>query len=1023
MKIIKFFFNNLLFFFIIFILVFIPLYPKIPIFNVNHTWVYIRVEDFIMVLIFGTYALYLLFKKATLKTPLTLPILVFWLVGLVSTINAILFIFPHLAGVFPQLALFHYARKIEYVGLFFIAYNSIKNKKQAPYIIWALFITLVAVVLYGLGQKYLGFPAFLTGNEEFAKGVPLRLSAAARIPSTFAGHYDLAAWLVLIIPIMGSMVFAYKNWFLKLLFIFSTFWALILLLMTASRVSYMVYLVVIVFLLILQKQKKFIIPVVIASLLLLSAFQGIASRFGSTISQVDLVVDARTGKAVGIAKDGTDGKKIVIEDKQATGENLPQGTGYINLPGTDTNNTSTQVTFRRTKMLAGKESTDVTSVEGDFVIKKALAYDVSFTTRFQGTWPRAINAFKRNILLGSGYSSIDLATDSNYLRILGEVGLLGFMSFGLIFIFYGIYVAKTIKHTESKLVKGLILGVSAGILGVALNAVLIDVFEASKVAFVFWPLMGVSVGLLHLSQKQPLNYKKEIIRVFTSIWAVSIYFLIATFMIFSRMLSDYFVADDFVWLRFVGDCKKVLYQSGIERCQPFAQTVLSYFTDSQNFFYRPGNKLYFYFMYSVFWLNNAAYHLMSLLLHFGVVVLIYLISEKILKSKIFGLFAAILFLVLSVHSETIFWISSTQHLIVAFTMMLSLYLYQLGRERRNFILLGLSFLSAFSGMFFHEYAIATPLIIIAYEVIFNFNKVSYKEFKKHLFAFSYLLQIPVYVILRNFAHSLWSAGDYAINLQKLPLNIVGNLIGYIGLTIFGNDFLSYQAQIRAFGKANLPISVVVIVVCVLSIVIALFYARKIKGNGKKVVAFSLLFFVISLLPFLGLGGVTIRYDYISSFGLILLFVFVLKMIYTALSKWNRYVSYALITGIVALVAFYNYNQLVKAHNDWKRAGETTQNLLVGLNNYYSPHNKVPGDPVFYFVDVPASYGQAWVFKVGLPDALWFTFQNENLTVHTASNLELALDESESSGSARVFQFNKDGVAEEVTRTKIVVPKK
>ena len=41
----------------------------------------------------------------------------------------------------------------------------------------------------------------------------------------------------------------------------------------------------------------------------MNTFQGISQRFASTISQVDLVVDARTGKAVGIATNVEDAKK------------------------------------------------------------------------------------------------------------------------------------------------------------------------------------------------------------------------------------------------------------------------------------------------------------------------------------------------------------------------------------------------------------------------------------------------------------------------------------------------------------------------------------------------------------------------------------------------------------------------------------------------------------------------------------------------------------------------------------------
>ena len=51
-------------------------------------------------------------------------------------------------------------------------------------------------------------------NEEFAKGIPIKLSQLSRVPSTFAGHYDLAAYLVLMIPILTIQSFYIAVWIL-----------------------------------------------------------------------------------------------------------------------------------------------------------------------------------------------------------------------------------------------------------------------------------------------------------------------------------------------------------------------------------------------------------------------------------------------------------------------------------------------------------------------------------------------------------------------------------------------------------------------------------------------------------------------------------------------------------------------------------------------------------------------------------------------------------------------------------------
>lgn len=1015
MKLIKKIQTNLLFIASLFLLVFIPLYPKIPAIGIPHTWVYIRLDDFMVAAVYLLFVIFLLFKKAKLKTPLTPPIFLFWGIGLISTIYAVIFIFPQLTNVFPDLAFLNYLRRIEYLGLFFVAFSSIRDKNQIKYVAWTLTLTLIAVVFYGFGQRFLHFPAFLTGNEEFAKGIPLILSSKDRIAATFAGHYDLAAWLVMLIPIMAGFAISFKKWYLKIIFVLSGFFGLILLLMTASRVSYMVYLVSITFLLVLLKKKKYIIPIIILSLFLLRSFDGIYDRFTRTVSSVDLVVDARTGKAVGIVNSTDATGKPIIEDKQSTGEELPQGTGFINLPGGNQGSQS-QVTYKRTSIKAGEETSDITNLEGQFIVKKALAYDVSFTTRLQGTWPRAIAAFERNPLTGSGYSSISLASDNNYLRILGEVGILGLLSYASIFLFFGMYVVKVSSSISSKTVKSFVYGVAAALLGVVLNAVLIDVFEASKVAYPMWLLTGLAVGFASLYRKGKINYFKELMKALSSVWFVSLYLIIIAFSTFGMMLRNYFVGDDFTWLRWAADCKKVLLPNGLSDCQPLTNTLLSYFSDAGGFFYRPGTKVYFYFMYSFFWLNSVFYHVASLLLHFGVTVLVYILALKLLKRKFFAFISAFLFMILAVHYEMVFWIAATGHLIAAFGMLTSLLLYILWQEKRHFIYLLLSLVFAFSALFFHEFAIVMPILIIFYDVCFVHKKLIIKNIFRNYWYIFYILADAVYGYMRLSAHSHWLQGDYNYNLTKLPFNSIGNLVGYIGITLFGPGFNDVQLMFRNLAKTNNFVLLGEIVLGIAGLVIIIYCLKKFwKYQLFKKGVFAFGFFVINLLTFLGFGAVTTRYAYLPSVGIVIIIALVLMVTFDGIKKYSGLLAYVIVLFFVMAYAYFNFIDLKAINQDWHRAGLVTENVITGFNSYFNVAKKTPQNPVFYFVDVPIKTGDAWVFPVGLNDAMWFTFQNENLSVNISSSLDQALNSAEGSASARVFQFDKNGNVDQVAK--------
>jgi len=1011
MKILTWLWENSLFILALFLLVFIPLYPKLPLLDIKNTWVYIRIEDFIVAFVWLIFFVQLLRKKVTLHTPLSIPILVFWLIGGLATIHGVLFIFPDIQNAFPHLALLNFLRRVEYVSLFFLGFSAMRKREWVTPVVFVLAGTILAVFVYGIGQKLLGFPAFLTMNEEFAKGIPLRLSPLARIPATFAGHYDLAAYLTFLIPVMGSMIFGYKKWYLKIFFFLTAIAGLILLLMTQSRVSFGMYLVSIVFLLILQKAKKFIVPVIILSIVLLSLFDGISQRFASTFTQVDLAVYSRTGKAIGIVSEGGEGSgKIVIEDKQSTGENLPQGSKYINIPTATGNEFESEIIYKKLK--SGSQEEQIVSSTGSIIVKKAFAYDVSFTTRFQGEWPRAVEAFKRNILFGSGYSSINLATDNNYLRMLGETGILGFGSFVLIFLFAVIYIWRLLPDIKDSRIKSLALGVIAGVAGLMLNAVLIDVFEASKVAFVLWLVLGMTLGLVRRYQDRPVNYLAEMKTIFTSIPAYLLLIGGVGIIGLSIFLNNDFVGDDFTWLRWAADCKQINPASG--QCGSLITSLVHFFTDSQGFFYRPGTKSYFYLMYPLFELFPTPYHVVSLLLHITTGGLVFFLIRKLLKSTNFALVASLLFIFVSTHAEALFWISVTGHLVTAALTLFSLLMYLYWRETKHILLFVLAWLSIFVSMFFHESGTVGPFILIVFDLLLT-AKLTAKALLKKWHYLLLLLPIGFYYLLRVNAQSVWFQGDYSYNLAKLPFNVIGNTVGYIVMTLVGPIFLPLYTTIRISAAREIPLALLLSAVSLLILTVgAILLRRKITHSRGRLLLMGFALFIIPLLPFLGLGNITERYVYLGSVGVIMLVVVLLQWGYSALKVEQRSLG-ALAIGVVTLLfLLFHYSQLAKVNTDWKKAGKIANDALVGINLIYSKPDALPGNPIFYFVNVPIRYGDAWVFSDGIENALWFSFQAKSLKViQTFSETKPLREAKKDPVNIHVFKFESDGSISEL----------
>ncbi len=1042
------------------LLAFIPLYPKLPLLDIKNTWVYIRVEDFLVLIVLLWWCSLFVRQKVSLKTPLTIPVFLFWIIGAIATIHGMLLIFPTLPVVYANVSFLSFIRRIEYMSVFFIAYSAMKDRSPITPVIVTVVTTTLLVSLYGLGQKYMGLPAYLTMNEEFAKGTPLTLSSLSRISSTFAGHYDLAAYYVLVLPIIASLIFGYRNWLVRAILAGIVILGTVVLFMTVSRISFFALIFSLAFVLFFQRRKVvlLLLPlVVIAGLLFLTKSPQLIDRFGSTIKAIDVIVDAKTGNPVGHVKEvpGSyfadkqvwqrfylsigdlatksspsasfvipnallpESAVLLVEPSAPTGEDLPSGTGYINLTLSPVVKRLGNFYYEPTPKEATTAAT-VYVINGQYLMKKAFAYDLSFTTRFQGEWPNALAAFKRNVLLGSGYGSVSLAVDNSYLRMLAEVGALGFASFIAIFLIIGVYIMYAWNKIYSPIVKSFVLGFAAGVLGLAINAVFIDVFEASKVAFVLWLLTGVVIGALTTYHRVPLKFFEELKRMAMSPWAVGIYLLIIVILLFSQMTRNYFVGDDFTWFRWVADCGNTADISA--RCAPDVSKILGYFTDSRGFFYRPGAKLYFLFMYQFAWLNQAAYHSVSLVLHYIVSVLVFLVGVKVFKRKLHAALSALLFVGMSGFSEAIFWVSATGFLFTSGFMLTSLLLFIAWSEKKKTYLAVAAAGTYFSAMMFHELGVVTPLLYVLYHYTIGGNRFRLSGLKLQREHWIMIFPLQFYALIRFISHSLWFNGDYSYNLLKLPLNGIGNMFGYFMLSITGSFGLPLYHLMRNSMRDHMVLSAFA---GLLGIGVLVWVVPKIKHlfdtRDRSIVAFASVFFVIALLPFLGLGNLSPRYGYLASVGVVFLLVFGLELIYRIALQSGKDVAVSVVTLCVSVFFMMQITSIQQLHRDWYEAGEKVRKFFVSMESHYED-NWSTDSIQFHFVEVPIRYRDAWVFPVGLSDALWFVTHNPKAAIYSWPTVDEPLARvAPDSPTQKIFVFGAEGNLEEVKKEPNLTP--
>ncbi|MBU1966858.1 O-antigen ligase family protein [Patescibacteria group bacterium] len=523
-----------------FLLIFIPLFPKIPFYSpIEEYIVRVRLEDFLVLFVIIVWVIQLIRKKIKWQSTTAWFVIAYAVVGLLSIISAIFIIKTvpiidkHVLKTF-----LHFVRYLEYFSLFFIFYSSLSNSKGVKILLGFMSLSLLAVAIYGVGQKYYYWPVYSTMNREFSKGIRLYLTQHARVQSTFAGHYDLAAYLVIVLPLLLALAYYSKQKLIKGYLFFLQFFGAWLLIMSAARTSFIAYALSTVIVISLFGLKKESLRSKISWIVtrLLGLWIGIfilMVGFGSDIYE----------RAVQVIKSYPQVYSQYQRFEKQTQKSATTIIAFLQIDhlkikqlgsSPPANSISTQeaevlvasdqrpITQRPVDVYADIPDQIVvatTSADGSFVtaiVEKprvwsdnALQYGLSMAIRLDTLWPRAVQGFVRSPFLGSGYATLNKtsptdftiadSTDNNFLRTLGETGLLGFITF------YGAIITSMVVailglRKKDALLSALCIGYLAAALGLLFNAFFIDVFSASKVAFTFWAVTGLFLGYYKLKK-------------------------------------------------------------------------------------------------------------------------------------------------------------------------------------------------------------------------------------------------------------------------------------------------------------------------------------------------------------------------------------------------------------------------------------------------------------------------------------------------------------------------------------------
>ncbi|MBU1967366.1 O-antigen ligase family protein, partial [Patescibacteria group bacterium] len=492
-----------------FLLIFIPLYPKLPLLDAIPGYIVrVRIEDLLVLATGLVWLNQLLRKKIQWRTSFHFLIIAYALAGLLSLLVAtalqqtIPLQFVHLGK-----SLLHYFRYLEYFSLFLFMYSGVKTKRQAQIALTALVVVLNLVFIYGVGQRYFHWPAFSTMNREYSKGQLLFLNPADKLQSTFGGHYDLAAWLLIVVPLSFTWILSSSSLFLQLwlgLSVVSGGWLL------------------------WESGSKTALAGCLVSLSLPLWFW-LRTKLG--VMKTNLVILGGAGVTIIVAF-----SILWLWQKPLLYKLAP----FLRPAGFST-------------------PIDATSLKGDETWSlNARKYGLSMGIRLDTLWPQALDGFSINPFTGKGYATLNRVgeteftqadgTDNNFLRVLGETGLLGFIAFfGII-----VLIVKTLllKLPKDKLNQTLTIGLLAATVGLFINAFIIDVFAASKVAFTYWAMAGLtlkSYTLLNekIVKQQELARLKRILSWLKKFWPILVAGIFLILLVHKRPFSEYSLVKSF----------------------------------------------------------------------------------------------------------------------------------------------------------------------------------------------------------------------------------------------------------------------------------------------------------------------------------------------------------------------------------------------------------------------------------------------------------------------------------------------
>ncbi|HXG42968.1 MAG TPA: glycosyltransferase family 39 protein [Dehalococcoidia bacterium] len=407
-------------------------------------------------------------------------------------------------------------------------------------------------------------------------------------------------------------------------------------------------------------------------------------------------------------------------------------------------------------------------------------------------------------------------------------------------------------------------------------------------------------------------------------------------------LKGYFLSDDFGFVRifhdrpladfprlFVDDWSGGLWGHPLDEIRPIIG--LSYRLDS--------------FLWG---LDPTGYHFTNMAFHAVAAVLVFLIAREAAGgSGLLGLLAGLLFAVAPAHVEAVSWIAARVDVISVTFYLASFYLFLLFRRRGSPWWGGLSFVAYALALFSKEISVTLPFLLVAYDLLCH----------RPLTARTLLSHLPFFALLGGYMFVRHLAFDSAVREDMLGAEAVRSFLQRQGYYLW-----ELLPPLRPLPDALAW----ALVAAALTGALAVARARGGRELGR-LVFFGPVWHLLVLLPTLvAYSPNSHRYLLLPSAGLAVFSVI-------AVSYLPRRAALAAGAALVLLLVPLSLG-LADYQGDWTAAARLSREFTQRAE--MTAHQAPPGSTVV--LDVPGSYGRAYLWAWALPFALEEPFSDAGL---------------------------------------------